>query len=310
MGNILKGLKELLSDSKNIVDALTNNQVLSNKKPMFDVSRETIMESDILESSFSNDDNPRTGGIIGKDGDFRQADGTQDYFFETRTKENLICSRSQWAKDSTMPIKYVKALAKNIKSNEINALSDENIVFSLSVNGVAEIYDSQSTILESATSKDGVPSVKVMFRPFSDWKLKIYNSPECLNYFSFKSVLIHENRHIQQIKILRKSFFLELANGDSLEDPKETSMLITRFAGIRLAMEEDAYRIQEEFISGKSSDNPDEKVSIDLAAKRAKATNEELLKLQKALKGKPIDGVYREQLEETRDKWIEIFKKK
>lgn len=48
MGNFMKGLKELLTEQGSLANAITNNQVLTSQKPLFDVSEDSILQS--LES--------------------------------------------------------------------------------------------------------------------------------------------------------------------------------------------------------------------------------------------------------------------
>ena len=150
----------------------------------------------------------RDGAIITENGDFKQIQATQDYFFKEQRKENLICSKRRWASSTIIPKQYIKALAKNIKSKEMGDINDANIIFSDAALGYsAAITHALSASIQKATSEDSIPSVLLTFNPISEWKLEIATNPETLNYFSLRSILFHENRHIQQAKILRYKLF-------------------------------------------------------------------------------------------------------
>jgi hypothetical protein len=58
MGNMLKGLAEMLSQNGNIIDALTNSQAIAGAQPAFDVSKTGILGKDGAKPSASNSANP------------------------------------------------------------------------------------------------------------------------------------------------------------------------------------------------------------------------------------------------------------
>jgi hypothetical protein len=217
MGNILKGFAEMLSQSGNIIDALTSSQAIAGAKPAFDVSKTNILTADNSSSPFSDDNTevlPRSGAVIGLDGAFRQLAGSSNYYLENLIDEpskdspeynnyyikgkgskNLICTPFGWSKDNAILIKYVEALAKSINAQEMNRLIDyhnensstngyKNIEFiHAERKGIADISNTTKIDLENSVSIEGIPSGLLLFYKFSDWKLNIYNSPECLNYF-------------------------------------------------------------------------------------------------------------------------------
>ena len=267
-------------------------------KPEFQKAVGTAANRDDVQSGLEE----RDGGIIADDGKFTKIQATQDYFFKEQKKENLICSKNLWAKDKLVPKQYIKALAVFIKSDGIASISDDNIIFDARTGGIAAIYDAITADVETAKDENGVPSVLLKFQPISTWKMTVYTSPECLNYYSFRSILAHEGRHVEQHKILRDTLFAD----KDLTVPKNIPMLATTYAGVKVAMEYDAYRVQEEFML-KNPSPTESAVNLDLKTRKNKALLVEIEEL--VLKsGKPFSGIYKQQFEDARDFWLKIFK--
>ena len=265
-------------------------------KPEFEKAVGTAANSNEVQPASDRD-----GGIIAADGKITKIQGTQDYFFKEQRKENLICSKSLWAKDKLVPKQYIKALAVFIKSDGIASISDDNIIFDARTGGVAAIYGAITADVETAKDENGVPSVLLKFQPISTWKMKVYTSPECLNYYSFRSVLAHEGRHVEQQIILRNALFAD----KDLNVPKNIPMLATTYAGVKVAMEYDAYRVQEEFMINNPSPT-ESPVNLDLKTRKNNALLVEITELV-TKSGKPFTGIYKQQFEEARDKWLKIF---
>jgi hypothetical protein len=253
-------------------------------------------------------DKERDGAIIDENGRFKQIDGTVNYYFKERKEENLICTKNSWAKDKTIPKQYIKALASRIGANEIANLSDENIKFpgdsgvAEIVGTVAEIVGTLDAIRSKGVSEDGVPSFLIKFTEDSKGILNVYNSEDCFDYYRLGSVLVHENRHIRQVKILYKSLFAKESSG------REQEMLITTFAGIKVAMENDAYRVQEEFGKINKAFNAS-KLNLFLSNRKKKSYDDEVKRLLQVLKKTSLEGIYKQQFEEAIKNWEEVFRK-
>ena len=246
-------------------------------------------------------DQERDGAIIDANGLFRQIDGTLNYYFIERKEENLICTKNSWAMNKAIPKQYIKALASKIGATEIANLSDENIKFP-GDSGVAEIVGTLDAIRSKGVSEDGVPSFYIKFTEDSKGILNVYNSEDCFDYYRLGSVLVHESRHIRQVKILYKSLFAKESSG------REQPMLITTFAGIRVAMENDAYRVQEEFGKINKAFNAS-KLNLFLSNRKKKSYDDEVKRLLQVLNKTSLEGIYKQQFEEAIKNWEEVFRK-
>ena len=265
--------------------------------------RDTSVALDAVEHTPKTASNAeRSGAIIREDGTFMQIDGTRDYYFKERKSENFICSKENWAANKTIPKQYIKALSTKIKSFGIAGFSDSNILFDARTDEVAIVQGTLTTVKENAVDENGIPSYLITFEPESEWNLTVYKSPDCLNYFSLGSILAHENRHIQQIKILKNTFFANVENSTELQ---KTRLLITEFAGMKVAMESDAYRFQKEFMAKNKFFN----VELGLNEREKKSYDAEVERLRKALKMQSLEGIPKKQFEDAKKKWEEIFKK-
>jgi hypothetical protein len=335
MGNMLKGLAEMLSQSGNIIDALTNSQAIAGAQPAFDVSKTNILTADNSSSPFSDDNIevvPRSGAVIGLDGIFRQLEGSSNYYLEDPKEElergsqkykdyylkgpgqvNLICTKSEWSKDNNLLFRYVKALAKHTKSNEIYRLSVGSIGFNHQIPpaSTAEVFDFMYAENTPDFSVDGVPSVGYFFKKLEFWKFTIYTSPETLDYFSFKSILVHENRHLEQIKILRKYLFQEQSS-DSMTNTDKKYMLVTLFAGMKMASEEDGYDTQAKFIyDNRENIMPEEKINLNLGQKQNDSNLAELKRLKVVLRLREeenLSALHMEQVITSKNYWKTKFR--